>query len=511
MAMNQTIETWWPRVLVLALLTLVLCLPLFFGKTRQAASDQTLKLVIFTPHNEQIRYEMARAFNQWRRDNHQPEVYFDWRTSGGTSDLRKQILDQFSKAAMAGTENEGIGYDMLFGGGDFEHNILAAGVKIKREGKEENIPILVPIDLTPEELRQAFPEATIGSERLYHPDMKWVGVVLSAFGIVYNNDLLKIKGQTPPTTWSDLADGKYLGDIALADPAHSGSIAVAYNTILRRYGWNQGWHILRRCFANARYFTNSASQVPIDVSSGQATAGMCIDFYGRFQAQAVGQGRVGYVDPQFMTTITADPIAIFRGAPHLELSQQFVRWLLSYDAQMLWQRKQDVAGGPEKYELRRMPIRRDVYTPANRLQWTDQINPFLTRPFPAGMPDFYRTVAIITHAMAIDVHDDLSAAWEAILKNPSHPKRAQMIELFDAMPPELVPHWPDQAMASSVQRALEDPGHPNHKQTIEVLAEVADRLIQRWREPDQKHRDRLAWTLFFQKNYREVVRLSREE
>lgn len=511
MAMNQTVETWWPRVLVLSLLAFILCLPLLFGKRSQVVSDQKLKLVIFTPHNEQIRFEMAHGFNIWRKANNLPEVYFDWRTSGGTSDLRKQILDQFTKAAVAGQENEGIGYDMLFGGGDFEHNILAWGVKVTREGKDEQIPILVPVDLSPALLKQAFPEPTIGSERLYHPEMKWVGVVLSAFGIVYNNDLLKMNGQTPPVTWSDLADGRYLHDIALADPAHSGSIAVAYNTILRRYGWDEGWHILRRCFANARYFTNSASQVPIDVSAGQATAGMCIDFYGRFQAQAVGGGRVGYVDPPFMTTITADPIAIFRGAPHLELSQQFVSWLLTYDAQMLWQRKLGEPGGPQKFELRRMPIRRDLYTTANRAQWTDKINPFLTRPFPEGMPDFYRTVALITHAMAIDVHDDLTAAWEAILKNPSHPRRGKMLELFDALPPELEPAWPDEAMARGARRALQDPGHPQHRQTIAVLAEVADRLKQRWRDPDQQLRDRLTWTLYFQKNYQQVVKLSQEK
>lgn len=506
--------TWWPRGLVIGLLLLVLGLPFLFRpaqKPGQLVLEDSPRLVIATPHNEQIRYEFARAFNQWRVANGQTPVIIEWRTGGGASDLRKQILDQFARSAIQGREDDGIGWDIVFGGGDFEHNILANGVTVELNGAKVQVPIAIPIELPPGMLEEVFPVPTIGGERLYHPEMKWVGVVLSAFGIVYNNDLLQMSKQQPPTTWADLADTRYLQSIALADPAHSGSIAVAYNTILRRHGWDEGWSILRRVFANARYFSNAAGQVPIDVSAGEATAGMCIDFYGRYQAKAVGQGRVGYVDPPFMTTITADPILILRGTKQRELAQQFVTWLLTPEAQMLWQARQGTPWGPEKFELRRMPIRRDMYTPENRAQWTDEINPYLiTRPFPKDMPDFYRSVALLAHAMAIDVHDELVAAWKAIVENPTHPQRQKMLELFDAMPEELIPRWPSQTMKQGARRALEDPGSPTHEETVAVLNNLAAELRQRWRNPDQMLRDRLAWTLFFRENYRQVVALSRQ-
>src|SRR5690606_24705363 len=124
--------------------------------------------------------------------------------------------------------------------------------------------------------------------------------------------------------------------------AHSGSIAAAYNAIVMRLGWEEGWQTLRRIYANARYFTASATKVPVDVGSGEAAAGMCIDFYGRFQAGAVsaagGGSRVGYVDPPFMTAINADPISIMRGTANRELANEFVVWLLSVQGQRLWQR-----------------------------------------------------------------------------------------------------------------------------------------------------------------------------
>ena len=46
-------------------------------------------------------------------------------------------------------------------------------------------------------------------------------------------------------------------------------------------GWHRGMSELLKIAANARYFTDSSSIVPNDVSRGEAAAGMAIDFYAR--------------------------------------------------------------------------------------------------------------------------------------------------------------------------------------------------------------------------------------
>jgi ABC-type Fe3+ transport system substrate-binding protein len=488
---------WWPRLLILLALALVLGAPLLLGSADDhrhtpASGDTSLQLVIVTPHNEQIRQEFSVGFNAWRASQNQPAVQFDWRSGGGTSDLRRQVLDAYMSKAKAGRENDGIGYDLFFGGGDFEHGRLASGIALNRDGKDVKIPVSVPAQLPPGLLQQAFPEDNIGGERLYHKDLLWVGAVLSSFGIVFNRDTLAMLNLPEPTTWSDMQAPQYRHWIALADPGHSGSIAQTYNTILRRLGWTQGWRTLRRTFANSRYFTASSSKVPVDVSAGEAAAGMCIDFYGRYQAGAIGGNRVGYVDPAFMTAITADPISVLRGAPHPELAHQFVAWLLSVDAQRLWQRKVGSPGGPQRYELRRLPIRRDMYNPAEMEHWVDPVNPFsIARPVTAGVPDFYNAVAPLAHAMAIDVHADLKDAWGAIVQNPEHPQRARMLELFDAMPPELT-------VTVSGDGDL----------ALEATQAMYKALTERWKDEDQRLADRLAWTAFFRSNYQEIVRLA---
>ncbi len=351
--------------------------------------------------------------------------------------------------------------------------------------------------------------------RLYQPELRWVGVVLSSFGIVYNRDLLGMLGLPEPRTWTDLCDGRYQQAVALADPGHSGSVGVTYNTILRRMGWMEGWGALRRIFANARYVTNSAPKVVVDVSAGEAAAGMCIDFYGRYQAGAVGGNRVGYVDPAYMTAVTPDPISILRGARHPELSLEFVLWLLSPQGQRLWQVRAGDPLGPQRYELRRMPIRRDLYTSAEMTHWTDQVNPFdIAKPLPPGMPDFYAAVAPVCHAMAIDVHDELQTAWSVIVNQPNHPRRAQMLMLFDAMPPELTLQWPDAYMNANWEWILINAKHPRHDEVAGLLKAFVNRLADRyrgWKDADRMLADRLAWTEFFRANYRKIVEMGGTE
>lgn len=511
--------------MIVALLAVIVGLPLVMRTPGHGGAASVApgaeRLVVLTPHNEQIRYEFSRAYNAWRGAQDLGPVHFDWRTSGGTSDLRKSVFDQFASLVRTGREDEGIGCDLFFGGGDYEHGRLAAGISIARDGQTVQIPLTVPVELAEGLLEQAYPEPTIGGEPLYHPQLRWVGVALSSFGIVYNRDVLRMIGPDEPTRWSDLKDGRYLQWIALSDPAHSGSIAATYNAILRREGWDEGWRLLRRVFANARYFSSGSPKVPVDVSAGEAAAGMCIDFYGRFQAGAVGGDRVGYVDPRHMTAITADPISILRGAPQRALANDFVVWQLSPAAQDLWQLRRGAEGGPQRFELRRLPVRRDRYTAEAMADWVDVVHPFeIARPFPDGMPNFYRAVAPIAHALAIDVHPDLRAAWQAILTQKRPEKKRRMIAAFDAMPcergpdgqqrPVLAIDWPDAGLAGQWETALGDPEHPRRAEVVDVLDAFMRRLSARLKDSDRRIEEQLAWTRFFRNQYRQVLLIAAE-
>lgn len=520
-----------PKVVIIALLVLIVGVPILLRpkQASRANNADDPRLVVYTPHNEQIRYEIERAYNQWRIDSKKQPVLFDWRTPGGTSDIRKSILSQYR--ALIGTDDgldRGIGVDLFFGGGDYDHGKVADGVEHQdTQDNEVNLRIVEDPQIDSDLFTAVFPRPTIGGEPLYayrtylengEEDrvIAWTGVTLSSFGIVYNNDVLDQLGMDAPQTWSDLTDPQLRGWVALADPGHSGSIAATFNTILRREGWTEGWQTLRMVYANARYFATSSDRVPVDVSRGDAAAGMCIDFYGRFQAGAVGDDRLGYADPiengRSMTATTADPITLLRGAPSPELAKEFISWLLADEPQHLWQRAiiqtDDGLLRPDRYELRRQPIRADLFTSASKSDWVDrQLDPYATAlPFPEGTPDYFGFVATLTKSMAIDVHKELIAAWAALIRvGEDHPNYTEMRELFFAMPDELTLTWPDDQLARQWRAIHYDPDHPRHDEVVRRLQTFESSLDQ----IDDMDAKRVAWRGFFQDNYRQIIKLAR--
>jgi len=116
----------------------------------------------------------------------------------------------------------------------------------------------------------------------------------------------------------------------------------------------------------------------------------------------------------------------------------------------------------------------------------------------------------VAHAIAIDVHDDLQAAWQTLNATPDDdPRKAKMLELFDAMPPELTLTWPDAQLAAQWHEAIADPTHPRHEEAATHLESFVDGLYARWENDDQDLRDRLAWMRFFRKNYQAVVAMGK--
>ena len=142
-------------------------------------------------------------------------------------------------------------------------------------------------------------------------------------------------------------------------------------------GWIAGLQLIQRISANARFFTDSSTEIPYSVQAGDAAAGMCIDFYGRYESESVrnpdGNSRLSYVTPAGGSSNGADSIGMFRGAPHPELAREFMEFMISQEGQKLWCYRAGTPGGPQKYALRRLPIRPDLY--ACRLSINTRLTP----------------------------------------------------------------------------------------------------------------------------------------
>ena len=420
-------------MLVVGLLALIVALPIALrrGTATSKAGSADDHLVILTPHNESIRREFGEAFAGFWKKSTGRTIHVDWRTPGGTSEIR-MVLDAGFKAA-GETGREGIGVDLFFGGGEPDFTGQAK--------KGRLVPLRV-FDTHPELFTDEGPvPETFTGERYHSPDHLWVGVCTSQFGICYNPDYIRRLGVPSPVAWSDLADPRYSGAIALADPTKSGSVARAFELLVQgeiqralaenpadretalETGWADGLRLIQKLAANARYFTDSASKIPLEVGQGNAAAGMCIDFYGRSFAgeltSASGVPRIVWTAPRGGTTLSADPVGVLKGAPHPEVAQAFVEFCLSREAQFLWFARPGTPGGPKERALHRTPIRRDMFTPENLARSTMPD----ARPYQDPGNMIYRkeltgaafnTLRQLVKVMCIDSHEEMKSAWRAM-------------------------------------------------------------------------------------------------
>jgi iron(III) transport system substrate-binding protein len=418
------------RWILLVLFVVVLVSPLLVSwrmgaQARRGGADDSL--VIMTAHQEAIRHEFADAFATYYHQKTGRTAGIEYLTYGG-SDIVK-YLDEVHKRMFK--EKGTYGVDLVWGGGDYLFE-----AQLKKPG------YLAPIQFDAAFLKEVYPEPTLTGLPLYDLDPKagpsWFGTALSSFGIVYNRDVLKCLGVSEPKTWKDLADPKLAGWVCLADPTRSASAKQAYMVIVERAmadasaagrtedsGWADGMGLIRLISANARLYTDSSSVVPIMVSQGDAAAGMAIDFYGRSQANAVGNDRMGYVEPENATIINPDPIAMVKGAPNRAVAEEFIRFVLSPEGQRLWNTKPGLPGGPRQTALRRLPIRRDLY--ADMENHTDPVNPFIAASLFNKSNAREATFGILgelIQASCIDLLDDLIQTRKWILASP----RAQALD-----------------------------------------------------------------------------------
>ena len=484
-------------IIGLAPLAILVAIPLMLQPADVQKQTEAERIIVLTPHNEAIRFEFGHAFSEHCKEKHGRTVEIDWRAPGGTSEIvrfiddqyvsafRRYWLDQgrewtrevhksfddrrFNEETATSLERQahseflaseiGIGIDLFFGGGEYYMRQQAA----KGHGVDAGLL---------EKHREWFSEdaipASFSGEHFYDPKGRYYGTCLSAFGICYNPERLKLLPALPPTSWEDIGHPNYYRNVGVADPTKSGSITKCFEMLVQQQmaeelallpanaseedrmaalsaGWDNGFNLIKRIGGNARYITDSAGKIPRDVSSGAAAAGMCIDFYGRSQAdwseyQSGGEGsRIQYVTPRGGSSISVDPVLLLRGAPNRELAIMFMEFVLSQEGQRLWNYRPGEPGGPQKYALRRLPIRRDVYTDADRAHMSDgDQKPFadaagfsydgsLTGPY-------FGMIRTMIKIIIIDTREDLISAWGAIAEAGGPEDVPDAMNAFNALP-----------------------------------------------------------------------------
>ncbi len=529
------------RLLIILALVATVALPFVLRPSRVAVQRADDRLVIITPHNEAIRHEYAAGFSRWYRERTGRTVAIDWRVIGGTSEIARflegeyvaafqnhwtrelrrpwsnDVLTAFANARLdpaapkiakearatflASSVSSGI--DVFFGGGTYDFVRQAQAGRIVDSGILQRQPQWFAADVIPREY---------AGEEYWDKEGRWIGAVLSSYGIIYNKDSLARLGFTaPPTQWEDLKDPRLVGEVALADPTKSGSIAKAFENVIQqqmqrrlvalqaarpdapaaelereavREGWMDGMRLVQLIGANARYFTDTSQKPPIDVAAGNCAVGMCIDFYGRQQEEAVrrrsGSEHLGYVSPRGGNVSSVDPIALMRGAPNRDVALAFIDYVLSMEGQNLWNFRPGTPGGPERFALRRLPVRRDFYTPEMAVHRSDpDDNPYAQSEQliyrAAWTSGVFREMAFAIRVMCLDSHADLARAWRAIIAAPEADRARALAVLQN------VDRLSYEAINGPIKRAL---GARSKVEEIRLASELGTHFRNQYREAE---------------------------
>jgi hypothetical protein len=185
--------------------------------------------------------------------------------------------------------------------------------------------------------------------------------------------------------------------------------------------------------------------------------GLAIDFYGRYQAENSkapdGTERMRYITPDGGSSVSCDPSSLLRGAPHKEIGIRFTEFVLSEQGQCIWNYRPGTPGGPIKFALRRLPIRRSFY-PAeeevvskkfagHRANLSDDLGDPVVNPYELAKKFTYHRRWTGNHfnihrnlikAMCLDSGEELKVAWRAINANGGPDAQSEAMKVMQTLP-----------------------------------------------------------------------------
>jgi ABC-type Fe3+ transport system substrate-binding protein len=451
------------------------------------------RLLIISPHRDEIKQEVERGFNAWL--GRHPEygagpvalVWVD--VGGGSSQIQRYLTGEYAR------NPESCGIDLLYGGGtDLYYDLKPKGV-LEPFKLPEALGAHLRRDLHGVPLRD--PEG----DKADPENSYWFGVMLSSLGILYNAEVLDrigLHGWFPPQSWKALADPRLLGWVSAGDPRMSGSVHMNYEWILQRYGWDEGFAVLLRLGANARGFARYSDGVSRDVVLGKAAAGGTLDSYG-FSALAreqrdlaagtLDRPQLGMILPPGEVVINPDSVGILKGPPNRTLAEAFVVYNLSADGgQELWglqpqttpEGRARYPGSPHRYAICRLPLVEDLYDPQRYPPAVRAvtINPFdpqtlgkVTKQYDNKTAEGRRRGLLdLFGAWIIDPHPELHAAWRAVASLPPDRRVPLERELF--APPC---SWQE---FQAAQKGLFLPAEPGKRPEIDPRKRTE--LVARW-------------------------------
>ena len=162
-------------------------------------------------------------------------------------------------------------------------------------------------------------------------DGAWYGIYKGILGFMVNTEELQRLGLEVPADWQDLLKPEYKGLIWLSNYNTAGTAKLVINTMIQKYGHDEGIQYLVDLDKNIQVYTKSGSGPSKNVGTGECVIGIGFLHDGIYQIVDNGYDNIGLVIPSSGTSFEIGATAIFKGAKHMNAAKLWIEYALSPD------------------------------------------------------------------------------------------------------------------------------------------------------------------------------------
>lgn len=177
------------------------------------------------------------------------------------------------------------------------------------------------------------PELVNTPETYLDPTGTWSPIYVGAIAFACNTDWFEDNGYEYPTSWADLLDEKYQGEIIMAHPATSGTAYTVLATLIQLMGEKEAFDYMTELSKNMSQFTKSGSAAPNAVALGEAAIALT---FSHDALQLTPEGyHIALSFPKDGTGFEVGAVALIKNGPadEQENAKKFIDWICSVEGQ----------------------------------------------------------------------------------------------------------------------------------------------------------------------------------
>jgi iron(III) transport system substrate-binding protein len=179
-------------------------------------------------------------------------------------------------------------------------------------------------------------EALRANMRSPRSPMTWTGMDAFVSAVCFNTVVAQQRGLPRPTTWADLLDPRFRGQVVMPNPNSSGTGFLTIAGWMGAMGEAPAWNYMTRLHENVQVYTHSGSAPCNNAARGEFAVGLSFDM--RSVALKNQGAPIDIIIPTDGVGFDLEATAIVRGTRNLDAARRLADFAVSRPAMELYGR-----------------------------------------------------------------------------------------------------------------------------------------------------------------------------